>query len=215
MNIKNNLNSGAVALTMPAARPVFGRAFDITILAFIVLVGVQTYYCFGDISYYLENGLFETCQNIFLFLGAVLYFQAARTAPDTVSRSFWLALTIFCMCILFRELDVRGTRLEPLLGPVFNHHIHYISLGVLWIALLIGSWGHVIQTLLLTPRWLVKGSGRVLLVGCALYVLGDIAEKHFLTGDPDFSEMMEESFEQLGTLFIFLSAYVPLRKAKA
>jgi len=215
MNLEDNLSDEGAPLTMPAVRPVFGRVFDIAIVLGIILVCVQTYYCFGDISYYLENGLFESCQNIFLFMGAVLYFQAARTAPDTVSRSFWLALTIFCLCILFRELDVRNTRLEPLLGPLFRHHVHYALLGVLWGALLAASWGHVTKTLLLTPRWLVKGSGRVLLVGCALYVLGDIAEKHFLTGDDDFSEMMEETFEQLGTLFIFLSAYVPLRKGKA
>lgn len=198
----------------PAAKPVFGRAFDFAIVAGVILVCAQIYFCFGDISYYLENGLFESCQNLFLLLGAVLYFQAARTAPDTVSRSFWLALTIFCMCILFRELDVRGTRYEASLGPIFEHRFHYGFLGLLWFALLITSWGHVIETLRLTPRWLVRGSGRVLLIGCALYVLGDIAEKHFLTGDPDFSEMMEESFEQLGTMFIALSAYVPLRKAR-
>ncbi|MES1989410.1 MAG: hypothetical protein V4441_00480 [Pseudomonadota bacterium] len=215
MNIESNMKERArqtVALALPVAKPAFGARSDRLILAGVALVCVQTYFCFGDISYYLENGLFEICQNFFLLMAAGLYFQAARTAPEHISRSFWLALTIFCMCILFRELDVRGTRFETQIGPVFDYHIHYGFLGVLWIALLIGSWGHVIKTLLLTPRWLVKGSGRVLLIGCALYVLGDIAEKHFLTGDPDFSEMMEETFEQLGTMFIFLSAYVSLRK---
>ncbi|MGV8995679.1 MAG: hypothetical protein ACOH12_01885 [Parvibaculaceae bacterium] len=214
MNLKNNVKGEGgptVALTRPAVRPVFRRTSDVVIVLGVVIICVQTYYCFGDISYYLENGLFETCQNLFLFLAAVLYFQAARTAPDVVSRSFWLAMTIFCMCVLFREMDVRGTRLEPLLGPVFNRHLHYGFLGVLWIALLIGSWGHVWRTILLTPRWSLTSGGLVFLAGCVLYVMGDIAEKHFMTGDPDVSEMLEETFEQLGTMFLCLSAYVSLR----
>lgn len=217
MNIENNIE-GTVEqgrVLRPQTRPIFGPRFDLLMIAGILLAIVQSYLCFGDMSYYLENGLFETCQNIFLLLASVLYFQAARSAPEHVSRSFWLALSIFCMCILFREFDVVGTRFEPTLGPIFHHHLRYGFLVVLWIALLIGSWGHVSKTLLLTPRWLVRDSGRILLVGIALYVLGDIAEKHFLTGNPDFSEMMEETFEQFGTMFIFLSGYATLRKRRS
>lgn len=199
---------------MPSTSALFGRKGDFAAVALFTIVCLQTYVCFGTIAYYLENGLFETCQNLFLLAGAVFYFLAARRAPEAVSRSFWLALTIFCMCILFRELEIRGTRYEEALGAAFESRLHYVFLGVLWIALLVGSWGHVLKTISLAPRWVMFGPGRILLVGSVLYVLGDIAEKHIFTGDHDVSEMIEESFEQLGTLFIFFSSYVTLRRVR-
>lgn len=172
----------------------------------------QIWFCFGDISYYLENGLFEVLQDTFLFAGAVAFFLTAVRARDRVSRLSLLALTMFCLSVLFREMDVRGTSLEPWFGYAFQHRWHYAFLGVLWIAILLLSLRHFRLNAIVMLNWLFGLAGATMVAGILFYVLGDFAEKHFFTGNPDVSEMIEESMEQIGTLFIFLSAYLTSRR---
>jgi hypothetical protein len=172
----------------------------------------QLYYCAGDIGWYAENGLFELSQDAFLCGGAVLFFSAASRVRDRVSRLALLALTMFCLSILFREMDVRGTNLEPWLDRAFQHRWHYAFLGVLWLSIFLLSLRHFRLSVVYMLRWVLGVAGALMIVGILFYVLGDVAEKHLFSGNEDLSEMIEESMEQLGTFFIFLSGYVTLRR---
>lgn len=196
----------------PKTKIVFGFKGDLAIGVLFITSCVMIYVCFGDMRYYVENALFETCQNTALFLGALFFAIAAHRATDIVSRHFWAALSLFVLCILFREIEVRGTVLEPYLGALFEGRWDYVALGLLWCALLFVSWRHMRQSFQALWQWLFSLSGAVFLVGCFFYIFGDIAEKHLLTNDGAVSEMIEESFEQLGTLFIFFSSYAALRR---
>lgn len=188
------------------------RLGDLLVWSLIAVTAFQIWFCFGDITYYLENGLFELSQDGFLFAGAVLFFAAARRAPDRVSLLSLLALAMFCLSVLFREMDVRGTSLEPWFGYAFQHRWHYAFLGVLWIAILLLSLRHFRLNAIVMLNWLFGLAGATMVAGILFYILGDFAEKHFFTGNPDVSEMIEESMEQIGTLFIFLSAWLTSRR---
>lgn len=172
----------------------------------------QIWFCFGDVSWYDENGLFELSQDAFLAAGAVLFFADAVLAVDRVSRLALLALTLFCLSILFREIDVRGTNLDPYLNYAFQHRWHYVFLGCLWIAVVALSARHFRLSCLYMLRLLAGLTGALLLAGIFFYVMGDFAEKHFFTGNVDVSEMVEESMEQLGTFFLCLSAWATCRR---
>ncbi len=96
----------------PTTKILFGRKGDLMIVALLFCNVALVFFCFGTFSYYIENALFETSQNIYLFGASVLYFVAARRADDPASKIFWLALSVFCMSVRFREMDPRGTDLE-------------------------------------------------------------------------------------------------------
>lgn len=181
-------------------------------LCLLVVTCVQIVVCFGTIDYYAENALFELSQDVFLFTGAALFFASAVRATNRVSRLALLGLTLFCLSILFRELDVRGTFAEPYLGAALQNRFHYVFLGILWLSLLLLSLRHFRLSVVIVLRWLLTFSGALMISGILFYVLGDVAEKRFFTGNPAWSEMLEESIEQLGTLFILLSAWVALRR---
>ncbi len=101
---------------------------------------------------------------------------------------------------------------EPYLGAALQNRFHYVFLGILWLSLLLLSLRHFRLSVVIVLRWLLTFSGALMISGILFYVLGDIAEKRFFTGNPAWSEMLEESIEQLGTLFILLSAWVALRR---
>ncbi|MCE9650623.1 MAG: hypothetical protein K8R18_13460 [Parvibaculum sp.] len=193
-----------------------GRAFwrmaDLSVALLFAATCFQLYYCTGDIRWYAENNLFELSQDAFLCGGAVLFFSAALWVRDRVSRLALLALTMFCLSILFREMDVRGTNLDSYLDYAFQHRWHYAFLGVLWLAIFFLSLRHFRLSVIYILRWVLGIAGALMIVGILFYVLGDVAEKHLFSGNEDLSEMIEESMEQLGTLFIFLSGYVTLRR---
>ncbi len=179
-----------------------------------LLVGifVAIYNFFGVMGYFLENAFFELSQDLFLFCAAVCFFLASRRMADRATRLFALGLTLFCLCILFREINVRGTNLEPYLSFIFQHRLHYAFLAVLWIVLIAVTLTDFRATLRHLPRWLLSLSGGMMIVGILFYISGDLAEKHFFWSSPNVSEMAEESLELLGTFFIFCSSYVVLRR---
>lgn len=178
---------------------------------FVGVLGV-IYSCFGTMSYFLENALFEISQDTFLFFAAVGFFIASRHMAHRPAKLFALGLTLFCLCILFREMDIRGTNLEPYLNFVFQHRLHYAFLGVLWIILIAVAVPDFRATLRQMPRWFTSLPGAMMIVGILFYISGDLAEKHFFWASPDLSEMAEESLELLGTFFFFFSSYVVLRR---
>jgi hypothetical protein len=192
--------------------PFVGRATDALMIGLFAVVCFVTYDCFGVIGYYLENRLFEWSQDFFLFCAALCFFAASRHMADRAARLFTLGLTLFCMCILFREMDVRGTNLEPYLNFAFQHRFHYLFLAVLLMVLFIVSLSDFRATVRLLPLWLFSLSGAMMVIGILFYISGDLAEKHFFWPSQDMSEMAEESLELFGTFFIFYSAYVVLRR---
>ncbi|HEY4344599.1 MAG TPA: hypothetical protein VGN05_09665 [Parvibaculum sp.] len=193
-------------------RSALWRLGDVVAVLFLAIAIAETYFCYGDITYYLENHLFEWSQDLFLYMGAVLFFIASARAHDRVAQLSLLALTMFCLSILFREMDVRGTNLDAYLDYAFQHRWHYAFLGVLWITIFILSLRHLRLSFLFMLRWLLGATGVLMVAGIFFYVMGDVAEKHFLTGDPNISEMIEESMEQFGTLFIGFSGWLTLRR---
>lgn len=193
-------------------RHVVKVAGDVLAIVFFAMTCFQIWVCFGDIGWYLENSLFELGQDVFLAGGAALFFADALQAADRVSRLALLALTLFCLSILFREIDVRSTNLDLYLDYAFQHRWHYAFLGCLWIAVGVLSVRHFRLSVLYMLRWLFSLTGALLVVGIFFYVIGDFAEKHFFTGDVNVSEMAEESLEQFGTFFLCLSAWVTYRR---
>ncbi len=185
---------------------------DVLVALLFTITCFQIWFCFGDISWYAENNLFELSQDTFLAGGAALFFADAVQAVDRVSRLALLALTLFCLSILFRELDVRGTNLDLYLDYAFQHRWHYAFLGCLWIAVGVLSARHFRLSFLYMLRWLFSLTGALMIMGIFFYVIGDVAEKHLFTGNADLSEMIEESMEQFGTFFICFSAWVTYRR---
>lgn len=180
--------------------------------AIVAAVFVQFFVCFGDIAYYDENGQVELAQCALLFLGVVLFTHAALQAKERVTVHLLLALSVFTLTFLFREIEVESSRFGSLLEFTRRYELKYVVLGLLWLALLAFSLQHFRASFSAAFRWLLTVPGRCLLAGCILYVLGDAAEKHLIVADLDLSRMIEESLETFGTLALFLSAYGAWRR---
>lgn len=196
----------------PTTKTLFGRKGDMSMAMLFVGNVAISYLCYGQFGYYTENALFELSQDVYLFSASVLYFVAARRSGDPVSRLFWLALCMFCMSVLFREMDPRGTNIEFLAGPIFDLRLHYVFLGGVWATLLVLSAPYLRLLFGALWQWLFSLSAMLLVFGVALYVGGDIAEKSFFSGNYMVSEMIEETMELFGTFVIFFSAYIALRR---
>tara|TARA_R110002124_G_scaffold1051_1_gene5494 strand:- start:1121 stop:1744 length:624 start_codon:yes stop_codon:yes gene_type:complete len=196
----------------PTTKILFGRKGDMSMAMLFLGNGIILYFCFGTFAYYIENALFEACQDIYLFGAGVLYFVAAHRSGDPVSKLFWLALCMSCMSVLFRELDPRGTNVEFLLQPIFDLRLHYVFLGVIWVPLFVLSVPYRRSLFGALWQWFFSFSAVLLLIGILFYIGGDIAEKSFFSGDYLVSEMIEESMELIGTFIIFFSAYAALRR---
>lgn len=201
-----------MSVELSSANNAVRRMGDLLALFVFAATCIQVWFCFGDIAWYTENNLFELSQDALLASGGGLFFIAAALADDRVSRLALLALTLFCLSILFREIDVRGTNLEPWLNYAFQHRWHYAFLGVLWTTVVGLSLRHFRLSFAFMLRWLFGWPGALMIAGILFYVLGDFAEKHVFTGDGEISEMVEESMEQFGTLFICFSAWATLRR---
>lgn len=180
--------------------------------AVVAAVFVQLFVCFGDIAYYDENGQVELAQCALLFLAVILFAHAAQQAKERVTNHLLFALSVFALTFLFRELEVESTRFGPLLEFTRRYELKYVVLGLLWLALLAFALRHLRASLATGFRYLLTVTGRCLLAGCTLYLLGDAAEKQLIVADPALSRMIEESLETFGTLAIFLSAYGAWRR---
>lgn len=173
---------------------------------------VQLFVCFGNIGYFDENALVELTQCALLLSATVLFCVAARKTADRLTLVRLLALAVFSLTVLFREIEVEGTPFGPYLEFTRRYELKYVFLGVLWLSLLLLSRGRLKESVVTMLRWLVTHPGKFLLAGIIFYLLGDAAEKHLFVSDADLSRMIEESLETLGTLSIFLSAYGALRR---
>ncbi len=170
------------------------------------------YFCFGTEHFYEENALFELGQNLFLFAGVAVFYAATSISEDRTCQTIMWGLTLFCASMLLREVDVRGTDLEPYFSSMFQNRLHYIVLAVFWVGLFLMVITNMAATMRNTMQWLVSGSGAWLVAGVIFYIIGDMAEKNLFTTNDDLAKMVEESAELLGTLFIFYAGYVSLRR---
>jgi len=180
----------------------------------LLFVGVcfAIYFCFGNDRFYQENALFELGQNLLLFSGVAVFYAATRISEDKTCKAVMWGLTLFCSSMFFREVDVRGTHLEPYLSGIFQNRLHYIVLLVFWAGLFLMVITNKGPTMRNAMQWLVSRSGAWLVAGAIFYILGDMAEKNLFTKNDDLAKMVEESAELLGTLFIFYAGYVSLRR---
>jgi len=87
-----------------------------------------------------------------------------------------------------------------------------LFLGLIWTALFILSWTYLPVLVRALWHWFCCLFAGLMAIGMTLYAGGDIAEKSFFSSDYMISEMIEESMELIGTLFISLSAYAALRR---
>lgn len=170
------------------------------------------YFCFGSEHFYQENALFELGQNLLLFGGVTAFYAATSISKDKTCQAIMWGLTLFCVTMFLREVDVRGTSLDPYLHSVFEGHIHYVVLSIFWVGLFFMVIGKLAATWRKAVLWLFSPSGAWLIAGIVFYLIGDMAEKNLFTKNDGLAQMVEESAELLGTLFVFYAGYVSLRR---
>ena len=197
----------------PSAAPQFVRRAGDGLMG-LLFVGAcfAIYFCFGNDHFYQENALFELGQNLLLFSGVAVFYAATSISEDKTCKAIMWGLTLFCTSMLFREVDVRGTDLEPYLSSIFQNRLHYIVLLVFWAGLFLMVMTNKGPTIRNAVQWLVSRSGAWLVAGVTFYIVGDMAEKNLFTKDDGLAKMVEESAELLGTLFIFYAGFVSLRR---
>jgi len=193
------------------------RLSDLFMASLFVGACYAIYFYFGDIDSFQENGLFETGQNVLFFASGIVFFVTAALADDKAHKSVMCGLALFCMSFLAREVDIRGTSLEPYLGGLSPYRIPYIFLLILWVGLLYVVMRSIGATWQAGVKWLLSIAGGWFLAGAVLYILGDLADKHVFTdGTTNYginrSEMIEEALEFIGTLFVLYASYVSLRR---
>lgn len=171
------------------------------------------YFCFGDQRFYQENAHFELGQNFFLLCGVAVFCFASSIAEDKSSQLVMLGLTLFCISMLVREVDVRDTDLAPYVSMATNFRIHYVVLFVLWGGLLFMIARQMGPTWRRAVQWLFSLPGAWFVTGLVLYAFGDASEKNLFTDKDHLAQMTEESAELLGTVFIFCASYVTLRRS--
>ena len=170
------------------------------------------YFCFGSEHFYQENALFELGQNLLLFGGVTAFYAATSISKDKTCQAIMWGLTLFCVTMFLREVDVRGTSLDPYLHSVFEGHIHYVVLSIFWVGLFFMVIGKLAATWRKAVLWMFSPSGAWLIAGIVFYLIGDMAEKNLFTKNDGLAQMVEESAELLGTLFVFYAGYVSLRR---
>jgi len=188
------------------------RTSDGLVMALLVAAGCATHFLYGSEQYYGENALFESGQNLTLFGAVVAFYIAATRSGERACKSVMWGLTLTCMAMLLREIDVRGTDLEPHLSAVFEQRIPYGILLVFGAALLWSVAMDVNQTLRRSAQWLFSLPGTWFVTGVILYLIGDASEKNFFTDRDHLAQMTEESAELLGALCIFCAGYITLRR---
>lgn len=185
---------------------------DGVVMTLLLAAGFATYFFYGNERFFGENALFESSQNLMLFCGVLAFFLAASRSLESACKSVLWALTLFCAAMLLREIDVRGTGLEPYLGPIFEQHIPYWVILVFGAALLLTVAMEMSKTWRRSMQWLFSLPGAWFATGILLYLVGDASEKNLFTNNDRLAQMTEESAELLGTLFIFCAGYVTLRR---
>jgi len=175
------------------------------------------YFYFGDIDSFQENGLFETGQNFLFLASGIVFFATAAMADDKAHRSVMCGLVLFCMSLLAREVDVRGTSLEPYLGSLTPYRIPYILLLMFWVGLMYVAVRGAGATWHAGVKWLLSIAGGWFFAGAVLYIVADMADKHIFTdGTTNYginrSEMIEEALEFIGALFVLYASYVSVRR---
>ncbi|ABS61876.1 hypothetical protein Plav_0253 [Parvibaculum lavamentivorans DS-1] len=180
----------------------------------VVAVLVQLAICFGDISYYDENGQIELGQCALLLLAVGLFFWAAVKAADRLTAVRLFALSIFALTFLFREaeIEMEGTRFASYLAIAETYRLKYVFLGLLWLSVFAASLKNLRESIVSGWRWLMTAPGKALLAGIAFYLVGDLSEKNIVVAAHDLGVMIEENVESLGTLAIFLSSFLTSRR---
>ncbi len=188
------------------------RTSDGLVMALLIAAGCATHLLYGSERFYGENALFESGQNLMLFGGVVAFYIATSRSRERACQLVMWGLTLICTIMLLREIDVRGTDLEPYLGAVFEQHIPYGVVLVLGAALLLSVGMEVSETWRRSVQWLLSLPGAWFVTGILLYLIGDASEKNFFTDQDHLAQMTEESAELLGALFIFCAGYVSVRR---
>ena len=192
--------------------PYLVRISDGLMVLLFVGVSCATYYYFGNWVVYLENWHFETGQNLFLLSSAAIFAVTAIRETDRLYQSVMWGMTVFCVSMLVREFDVRETSLEPYVSFVSRHRLHYFMLAVLWCGWLFRISREIGVTWRKGVQWMLSLAGAWFLAAVVLYIVSDLIETSLSDSDFNLAMMLEESAELFGTLFLFYSGYVSLRR---
>lgn len=178
-------------------------------LLFVSLVGL--YLLSGDVRYFYENAAVENGQLCFLAAALALFCRVAYAQFDEAATAHFIGVSLFVVTLLIREADVRHTWAEPYLGSFFADRLEFVMVGILWIVWGVFSRRAIPSAIRDAFRWIATPAGWAFAAGPAFYLAGRLAEKHLLVGDGNMSEILEESFELVGTYFFLLSAYLSTR----
>lgn len=162
--------------------------------------------------FFLENAPAEGSQEVYLFISALLFlFTAMRNAERQWRLELYgLALLTFSMTV--RENDVRNTWAEPYLGYVQQHHWQNIVQVPFWIVLIALGLMRISRVVPSMLRWLQTYAGIAMVLGIVCYLAAYPFDKSWFHYDHSFEDVIEETLESCGTLFILGSAYLTFRR---
>lgn len=187
------------------------KAYD-ALMGFLLFASLVVLYLLSsDVRHFYENAAVENGQLCFLAAALALFCRVAYAQFDEAATAHFIGVSLFVMTVLVREADVRHTWAEPYLGRFFAERLEFVMVGMLWIAWGVFSRRALPSAIRAAFRWMATPAGWALAAGPAFYLAGRLAEKHMFVGDGDMSEILEESFELVGTYFFLLSAYLSTR----
>lgn len=200
---------------LAAVHAAHGKHLDLWLAAAIIAaVVVQTVLFFDRSEFYEENAPSEMAQNVFLMLASLFFLASAIADLDRIARLSLYGLALFCFTAFVREVEIEGA-LDDFLDPVTRYELHYVTIGIVGLAIVAASFRHFGASVRGAVSWLRTNAGRWLLVGAGFYLLGDASEKNLFSSDKNVSQMIEETLEQTATMFFLLSAALTFARPSA
>lgn len=184
--------------------------FDVAALLLAAFTVFWPFHLRGAAANFLENGPVEGLQWTYL-LAAVILFLLALRRPGAPTRLSLCGIALFCFNLFIRETNVRGTWAEPYLGAVFTDNRIFYLVALLWIPVVVLALRRFRDTAGELIRWLTTPAGISMLVGCILFVAGELAEKHWFSRKELRTEPIEETLELFAGYAILLAGYLTLR----
>lgn len=153
-----------------------------------------------------ESGPMENLQVLCLGVGAALFTWKARGTRRRAERLLYLALALFFVSFLLREIDAEDFRLPQGLIELLDGRSRAVWLGALWLVVLMLFLRQAQETWSAFLRWVGTRAGRLLLVGGLAYVLAWPLDKRLILIPRPTLLFLEELVETAATLLMLFSA---------
>lgn len=153
------------------------------------------YYFSPDPQAFVENGPVENMQLILLGASLAMLAPVLRRARTHLAEIWFLVLMVFTITV--REIDVRGTVFEPLLGGFFAVKGQWLVVAAAWLAYLARFRAAARQALATLAHWCRTPSGWLMLGADVIYMA---VHARFV------DRRHEETLETFATLMILIAA---------